>query len=141
MDSTQRSIIEWQCQQLLNRATNLLDKGEWDALVALYTENAELFRPSDPHNSIQGRAAILESFRARPPKTTCHVLANTEFNVINADQVVAFSRVWLASGPAGQGVVPTEGPIAIGSFSDTLVREADHWRIASRRGSMELKYS
>lgn len=134
--------IQWECQQLLNKATQLMDRGEWEALADCYTEDAVLSRPSDPDNGIQGRDAILASFRARPPRTSCHLLANTVFDVHGPDEVEAVSRVWLIAGPASDTLPVRADPnLMAGSFVDILVRVDGHWQIHSRRGGIELKYS
>ena len=141
MDRNEKFLIQWECQQLLNRVTNLIDARQWEALVGCYVENGVLFRPSDPDNGIVGRRAILESLKERPPRTTCHLIANTEFDVENDQRVVARSRVWLAGGP-GNTELPTntDSPLLIGSFVDTIVFTDDRWLIAERRGSIELKF-
>ena len=141
MDRSERSMIRSECQQLLNRVTNLIDGRQWEALVDCYLEDGVLFRPSDPENGIVGREAILRSLRERPPSITCHLLANTEVEIESDRRVVARSRVWLASGPAdAEGPARAKAPLLIGSFLDTLVRRDDRWLIAERRGGIELKF-
>jgi len=141
MERNDRAIIEWECQQLLNRVTNLIDSRQWETLVECYTEEGVLYRPSDSENGIVGREAILHSMRARPPSVTCHVLANTEFDVEGPTRVIARSRVWLASGPvAADGPARAQSPLLIGSFLDTLVYRDHRWLIAERRGAIELKF-
>lgn len=138
---TDRALIEWECQQLLNRVTNLIDSRQWETLVECYLEDGVLYRPSDPENGIVGRDAILRSLQQRPPGTTCHLLANTEFDVPTASHVLARSRVWLANGPAvTDGPVQATPPLLIGSFVDTLVYRDERWFIAERRGGIEMKY-
>lgn len=140
MDRSNRSMIQWECQQLLNRVTNLIDSRQWGALVDCYLEDGVLFRPSDPDNGIVGRQAILQSLQERPPGITCHLLANSEFDVLSAVHVVARSRVWLANGPPeADGPVEAKRPLLIGSFVDTLVYRDARWLIAERKGSIELK--
>ncbi|MGD8324886.1 MAG: nuclear transport factor 2 family protein [Gammaproteobacteria bacterium] len=141
MDRDNRTSIQWECQQLLNRVTNLIDGRQWEELVDCYLDDGVLFRPSDPDNGIVGRAAILRSLKARPPSTTCHLLANTEFDVLTSSRVVARSRVWLANGPTSiGGPVQAKAPLLIGSFEDTLVYDGERWLIAERKGSIELKF-
>lgn len=141
MDRTDRTIIQWECQQLLNRVTNLIDGRQWEALVDCYLEDGVLFRPSDPDNGIVGREAILQSLKNRPPSVTCHLLANSEFDVLSTVRVVARSRVWLVSGPAETDrPVEAKAPLLIGSFVDTLVYHDDRWLIAERKGGIELKF-
>jgi hypothetical protein len=142
MDQQQKAIIQLQCQQLLNRVTLLTDDEQWLELSNCYTEDAELFRPSDSSNSIKGRNNILASFQERPPRTSCHMLANTYCNVISANKVIAKSRVWLITGEASDTFpVKANSKLMIGSFTDTLVRVDDEWLIKIRKGGIELKYS
>ena len=141
MDRSERAIIQCECQHLLNRVTNLIDSRQWQALVDCYTEDGVLFRPSDAENGIVGREAILQSLQARPPSTTCHLLANSEFDVVSTTRVIARSKVWLANGPAGAGgAVEAKAPILIGGFVDTLVYAGNRWLIAERKGSIDLKF-
>lgn len=49
---TEIALIQWECQQLLNRVTLLTDNADWQVLVQCYTEDALLARPSDPNNPI-----------------------------------------------------------------------------------------
>lgn len=133
--------IQWSCQQLLNRVTILMDDARWQEVAACYTEDALLFRPSDPDNGIQGRDAILASFHARPPRTTCHILANSIFEVRTPELVNATSRVWLMTGePTHSHPVKADGALLAGSFSDELVCVGGNWLIRRRQGSMELRY-
>lgn len=142
MERFARVQIEWECQQLLNRVTMLLDSGDWAELAACYIEDAVLFRPSDPVNAVRGREEILHSFEARPPRLSCHLLANTVFDVISATDVRAFSRVLLMTGPASEALpAPADKALLAGGFEDRLVLTEDGWRIASRQGSIELKYA
>lgn len=142
MDRQEKAVIQQECQQLLHRVTMLLDNGDWQALANCYAEDAVLYRPSDADHGITGRAAIYDSFCNRPPRTSCHIIANTVFEVMTANQVVAESRVWLVTGAASETMpVKADSQLMIGSFTDTLVRVEDQWLIQSRKGSIELKYS
>lgn len=134
--------IQWECQQFLNRVTMLMDSGQWEALAACYTEDGVLFRPSDPDNGVEGRAAILASFQARPPRTSCHLLANCVFEVKAADRVEANSRVWLVAGDAAPTYpVKADSKLLIGSFRDELMLVDGEWFIRRREGGIELAYN
>lgn len=142
MDRQQKAIIQVECQQFLNRVTSLIDAGQWEELALCYTEDGILFRPSDSENGIEGRAAILESFITRPPRITCHMLANTYCEIIGSDNVIATSRVWLvASAIEGKRPLKADSNMMIGSFVDTLVRVNEQWLIQCRKGGIELKYT
>ncbi len=134
--------IQWECQQFLNKVTTLIDNHDWENLVLCYTEDGVLYRPSDPNNGVQGRAAILASFKARPPRTTCHVLANCVFNVKRTDLVVATSRVWLIQGEAAATLpVKADSKLLVGSFTDELVLINGQWFLQKRQGGIELSYN
>ncbi len=142
MDRQEKSSIQQECQQLLHRVTMLLDNGQWEALAGCYTEDAILYRPSDADSGIVGRDAIYQSFCDRPPRISCHIIANTVFENVTATHVVAVSRVWLVTGAAGEAMpVMADSQLMIGSLTDTLVRVEEQWLIQSRKGSIELKYS
>jgi hypothetical protein len=141
MDRAEIQMIQWECQQLLNRVTNLMDAGQWDQLAACYAEDALMYRPSDPTNGIEGRDAILASLRARPPRTTCHLLANCVFDVHSTTSVTATSRVLLLSGDATAAIpVAAHSKLLIGSFIDDLHYDGNRWLIRKRLGSVELAY-
>lgn len=133
------SLIQWQCQQFLYRATQLMDKGDWQALADCYTEDAVLYRPSDSDNGIKGKQAILESFLARPARTSSHLLANTVFDIESPSKVIAHSQVWLMTGEqATEKPVKADPKILAGNFIDTLVLHNENWYFASRKGGMDL---
>jgi ketosteroid isomerase-like protein len=137
----EHAVIQWECQQLLNRMTNLMDQQQWQALAQCYTEDAVLSRPSDPNNPFRGRQAILESFKARPPRTSGHSIVNSVFTVTAPDSVTAESRVWLISGPAdASSPVIANSPLLIGSFTDHIKRLENQWLVAQRDGSIEMKF-
>lgn len=135
------AVIQLECQQLLNRIASLTDKRDWQALAECFTEDAVLTRPSDPDNPFRGRAEILASLQARPPRTTAHLNGGAVFTDIGTKVVHAVSRVWLLSGPFSTNAKPvtTDGDLLVGTFSDKLIRNEDQWLIAHRQGSIELK--
>ena len=141
MTREETHLIQWECQQLLNRVMMLMDSARWEDLAACYTEDAVLFRPSDPDNGVEGREAILTSFRARAPRTTCHMLANSVFDVQSPLLVRATSRVLLISGEADQ-VHPAMAhrKLLAGTFIDDLAMVGGEWLIRRRVGSIELAY-
>jgi hypothetical protein len=141
-DRLQRAAIQWECQQHLNKVTNLTDQRAWEQLAMCYTEDAVLARPSDPNNPIVGRDAILASFKARPPRTTAHLLGNSTFEISEPTQVKVISRVWLASGPKGETevTVTSDSQLLIGTFVDQLVFFDGEWFTQRRDGSIELKF-
>ena len=142
MTEDQRRAIEADCERLIKRYVNLNDAHDWPAVAALYTEDARFARPSQPGMFVEGRAAILASFLARPARAQRHVIANVVVEVEDADHARAFSVIVLYMGdvPEGGGlpVQDAKSPL-IGTFTDRLVRTSDGWRFAERVGGLDFR--
>lgn len=65
------------CEQVIRQFALLNDRHDHEGLAALFTADGVFARPSAPELPVHGREAILHSFRARPPRTTCHLMLNT----------------------------------------------------------------
>lgn len=141
MTEEQRRAIEADCTRLINLYANGNDAGDWDAVAALYTEDGLMRRPSggDP---VVGRAAILAGFKARPPRTQRHVVANTVVDVLGPDEATAFSAIILYQGDVtSDGSLPqmsANSPL-VGWYRDRLVRTAEGWRFAERVGGLDFR--
>ena len=141
MDDTQRRAIEWDVTRLIHDYVNRNDAQDWEAVAALYTDDGSLRRPSggDP---VQGRAAILAAFRARPPRAQRHVIANTVVEVERATEARAFSVIVLYMGDAAEdGGLPVKaanGPL-VGTFTDRVVLTEDGWLFAERVGGLDFR--
>jgi len=142
MNEDERRAIELDCEKLIKRYVNLNDAQDWEGVAALYTENARFARPSRPGEFVEGRAAILASFTARPPRAQRHVIANTVVEVEDADHARAFSVIVLYMGDVPEdGGLPTmdaKSPL-VGTFTDRLVRTAEGWRFAERVGGLDFR--
>jgi len=142
MTEGERRAIEADCERLIKRYVNLNDAQDWPAVAALYTEDARFARPSQPGVYIEGRAAILASFLARPARAQRHVIANVVVDVEDADHARAFSVIVLYMGDAQEGGgLPVQDPKSplIGTFTDRLVRSRDGWRFAERVGGLDFR--
>ena len=132
MTEEERRAIEADCERLIKRYVNLNDAQDWPAVAALYTEDARFARPSQPGVFVEGRAAILASFLARPARAQRHVIANVVIDVEDADNARAFSVIVLYMGDAAEdGGLPPErsfGWVTAGSLARRRAR-----RNASRR--------
>ncbi len=107
------------------------DAGEWAAVAALYAENSRMSRPTAPDDYIEGRAAILASFLARPARKSRHIVANIRVDVAeDGGSAAAESQImlFLAKG----------APPLVGSYHDRLTCTAEGWRFAERRGSLDF---
>ena len=142
MTEDERRAIELDCERLIKRYVNLNDAQDWQAVANLYTEDARFARPSKPGEFIEGRAAILESFLARPPRAQRHVMANTVVEVQDADNATAFSAIILYMGHAvddgGLPVQDARSPL-VGWYRDRLVRTAQGWKFAEREGGLDFR--
>jgi len=138
----ERRAIEADCEKLIRRYVNLNDAQDWEAVAALYTEDARFARPSKPGEFVEGRAAILASFTARPPRAQRHIIANTVVDVEDADHARAFSVIVLYMGDVpeegGLPVQDAKSPL-IGTFTDRLVRTGEGWRFAERVGGLDFR--
>ncbi|MCY1672620.1 nuclear transport factor 2 family protein [Novosphingobium sp. SL115] len=130
MTPDQRRAAEQDCARLIALYANLNDDARWDEVVALYAEDGVMFRPTAPDAGIEGRAAILAAFKARPARTTRHVCSNVVIDVDSENSARGTSAMLLFTG---------EGAPLVGSFHDRFVRTAEGWRFAERRGSLIFK--
>lgn len=141
MTDDERRAIEADCIRLINHYANLNDAGEWEAVAALYTEDGVMQRPSggDP---IEGREAILAAFRARPPRTQRHVVANTVVDVTGPAAATAFSAIILYQGdaaPAGELPAMSANSPLVGWYRDRIIRTEEGWRFAERVGGLDFR--
>lgn len=141
MDNAERQEIEQTCIRLINRYANLNDAQDWDAVAALYTEDATMRRPSggDP---VVGREAILAAFKARPPRAQRHVVSNIVVGVEGPATARTFCVILLFQGvPALEGQLPemsTNSPL-VGWYRDLIVRTPQGWKFAERVGGLDFK--
>ena len=142
MTDEERRAIEADCERLIKRYVNLNDAQDWEAVANLYTEDARFARPSRPGEFIEGRAAILESFLARPARAQRHVIANTVVEVESPAEARAFSVIVLYMGDAaddgGLPVMDAKSPL-VGTFTDRLVRTPEGWRFKERVGGLDFR--
>jgi ketosteroid isomerase-like protein len=141
VDLALRQSIEASCIRLINHYANLNDAQDWEAVAALYTGDAVMRRPSggDP---VEGRAAILAAFKARPPRVQRHVVANTVVDVEGPATARAFSAIVLYQGePATDGGLPVQSANSplIGWYRDLIVPTQAGWRFAERVGGLDFR--
>lgn len=127
MTAEERRAIEWECSRLVAHYANLNDAGRWEDLAALFSEDGLMTRPSAPDCPIRGRQAILDAFRARPPRVTRHFCSNVVIDVKSRNEAVGESAMLLFTEPA---------PPLVGSFEDRFVLTPQGWRFAERHGRL-----
>jgi SnoaL-like domain len=141
MTPMDRDFITRECERLVLRAARLTDQAQWAELAELFAEDARLVRPSDPANPLVGRAAILDSMRARRPQTTRHLLTNLVVDVRSASAAHISSTVTLFAGPAPTNGLPVAGQkILVGNFEDDVVLMASGWAFERRDGSVTIEF-
>ena len=93
---------------------------DWDALAALYTEDAVMMAPDAP--AIEGRAAIREFFVAFPP---------VESMQLNQIEVEGRGDLAFVRGAFTMTLESDEGPVEqVGKYLEIRRREADGvWRL------------
>ena len=140
MTDDERRAIEADCERLIKHYVNLNDAQDWPAVAALYTEDARFARPSQPGVFIEGRAAILASFLARPARAQRHVIANVVVEVEDTNHARSFCAILLYQGdPVAEGLpaMSANSPL-VGTFTDRLVRTNEGWRFAERAGGLDF---
>jgi hypothetical protein len=128
--------------ELITRYAALNDAGDWDAVAALYTAEGRMSRPTAPDEFVSGRAAILAAFRSRPRRVSRHIVANVLVTLEGEAYARASSQILLYMGRVAEdGGLPilSAAPPLIGSYEDTLVKSAEGWRFAERRGSLDFR--
>jgi SnoaL-like domain len=136
-----KTEIAHECAQLVYRAARFTDAADWEQLAALFAEDGRLSRPSDPANPIVGRANILASLRARPARTSRHLVTNILVDISSATTAHLSSTVTLITGLAPTGAGPVKAnKILVGSFEDDVILSVSRWRFARRDGAMVLEF-
>ncbi len=140
MTEDERRAIEADCERLIKLYVNQNDARDWPAVAALYAEDAVFRRPSGG-DAIAGRAAILASFLARPPRVQRHVIANVVVEVEDETHAQSFCAILLYQSdlvPEGLPAMSASSPL-VGWFRDRLIRTAQGWRFAERVGGLDFR--
>ena len=141
MTPDERRAVEWECTRLIHRYANLTDVHDWDAIVALYTENGLMTRPTAPDVLILGRKALLDAFRSRPARTSQHVCANVVVDVESETEASAYSVILLFTGREEAGGLPLkdEKSPLVGYYRDRFKLTKEGWRFSERRGALTFR--
>lgn len=131
MDALTKLLAEQAITRLLIQYCADNDACDWEAVAATYVADGRMRRPSDPEHFIEGRAAILAAFQARPARQSRHVVANILVDVIDPATAEATSQLLLFTEPRAAPLV--------GSYHDQLVRTEAGWRFRERRGRLDFE--
>ena len=137
-----RELIEFACIRLINHYANLNDAHDWEGVADLYTDDGRFARPSGDGSFVVGYEAILEHFKARPPRIQRHIIANTVVNVEGPATARAFSAILLYQGePAPEGGLPimSDNSPLVGWYRDLIVLTPDGWLFKERVGGLDFR--
>ena len=142
MDEAQRLLVCQACEQLVLETVACTDANQAESLAALFADDAVLVRPGGA--ALQGRAAILQAYAARPPdRITRHLVSNIRFHSVTAEQARATSYVQVWSGSMADEASalgqPARQPPSVGEFDDSFRRFDGRWMIARREARFILQ--
>lgn len=123
------------CKDLVARTAYFADQQDHSAFVELFTEDAQLARPSGAW--LKGRDEILAEYRAKPAdRITRHLVSNTVFLDTQADsaQAISYVLLWSTSADAVREAFGRKANArqVLGEFHDSFVKTGQGWRIAKR---------
>ncbi|GAA0320280.1 hypothetical protein GCM10009087_33240 [Sphingomonas oligophenolica] len=139
MTSDERRAIEWDCTRLINHYAVLNDQARWEEVVALYTDDGLMTRPTAPDAPIIGREALLASFFSRPPRVSRHIVGNIVVTVEDAMSASAFSMILLFTGAIVEDGLPVAGAPLVGEYRDRFALTPEGWRFSERRGALSFR--
>ncbi len=131
------------CYNLVVDCAQIIDEGRYDDLALVFSEDGIFARPTVPDEPIVTRAAIVASFKKRPPNLIGqHLVLNIRVRLTGADSAEGTSSIMLY---LTESEVPYEtgkgrkarGPL-LGVYKDQYVRTAEGWRIKDRRGRVTM---
>ena len=129
MDLLAKILAEREIERLILDYAAHNDAANWEAVAAMFAENGRVSRPVAPDDFTRGRDAILSAFKARPPRTTRHIVSNIRVDV-EGDSASATSQIML--------FLAKDSTPLVGSYHDRLTRTAEGWRFTERRGSLDF---
>jgi len=138
MTPLDRLLAEHEIAGLITRYAMLNDDGDYDALAALFTDDARFIRPSGG-DAIVGAAAIRASYEGRPPRISRHLITNIVVDIVSDGEATARSTIVLYTAPAGALPAIANSPALLGGFRDRLIKTSDGWHFAEREGFLDLK--
>ncbi len=136
MSPLDRLLAERDISRLITRFALLNDAADWASVADMFTADGTFVRPAGG-DAIIGRDAIRASFASRPPRKSCHLIANIVVDVESADAATARSALLLYAAPAGEA--SASSPALVGGFRDRLARTVDGWLFAERIGFLDLR--
>lgn len=139
MNVNDRQTIEWELTRLVNSFSHCIDKGRYNELTQLFTEDGEFDRVGQV---LRGRAAIMEAMNNRHSFLTRHTITNLLFTRVDADEAEATMYVANFVGQPQTGELPVTYALpqpALLEFDDIYRRTREGWRIAKRVARVIIK--
>ena len=124
--------IKAACSDLFISYARLLDFGQFDDFVELFSDDARM----NLGFVLEGKEAIRVSMTKRSPELRSrHVLTNISIDVQDDSHAsgIAYLSLYRHTGPASLAAEPVEfnQPSGVGHYENTFVRTVQGWRIAS----------
>jgi len=137
----ERMLAEQACRDVVVQAAWLTDTQDHEGFAALFTDDGVLIRPTA--QALQGHAAIVASYRARPAgRITRHLISNTLVTLESDTQAHGTSSVLLWTGlesdEAGPWGRPAQARQLVGEFEDRFLLTPKGWRIHRREARFIL---
>jgi uncharacterized protein (TIGR02246 family) len=129
------------CREVVLQAADAVDAQDYDAFVALFTEDATLVRPGGAE--LKGRAEILQAYRSKDPhRMTHHLICNHQVTLTEPNKASSRCKVLLYASDERRELTP-KGRLAdaqqmAGVIQDALILTPEGWKIQSRRAWFEL---
>lgn len=127
--------IERACEKLIVALADYTDRGEYEAALGLFADDAVMDRDGERFVGIQSLRA---AYAARPQnRMTCHILSNIAVEACNA-QVATSRALVMVYRHHGSGdsrplaPYPLAGPETIGEYRDRFMLTPCGWRFAER---------
>jgi len=131
MDPSNRALVEWNCQRLCHLWAHHVDRGDFQAVVSLFTQDAIFVRDGA---TLQGHEAIRQVYANRPRVTVLHIIANFIAHEVSSSHAVA-SLYMMPVSTFDASKVPKLDPMSsfrLLRFEDEYQLTSDGWRFAKR---------
>ncbi len=133
MDEDRKLAIEWQCAKLLTHYYNLVDQGDFDTAVTLFTPDVVWSMDGDEYHgqdgNLSGMHKLLDESLIR------HVISNIVVTVIDEDHAEAVTYLVVYCYPkrdVAGGKLETVAANRFSEVANTLVRTEEGWHISRR---------
>ena len=141
MDLLQLLQAEKACRDVVLSAAQAVDQQQYEALVALFTEDATLVRPGGA--LLRGRSEILAAYMSKDPnRITHHLVCNHQVTFSDSGMAESRCKVLLYASHKHRDLTP-QGRLAdpthqVGVIVDTLSLTEQGWKIQNRNAWFEL---